>query len=129
MLTNRLDLDMELFRTSDPDFYSQYKTSRNIISTGTRSVSLLGNVTLSETAEAMKGVVLTFVLQPSELMATETGKPLVKKSAEKGNFKIASLPEGNYTVTVKKIGYREQVLSVIVTDGETNKMKVKMEKL
>ena len=129
VLTNRMDLDIELFRKSDPDFYSQYKTSRNIISTGTRSVSVLGNVTLAETGEAMKGVALSFVLQPTGLMATEAGKPLVKKSAEKGNFKIGSLPEGNYTVTVKKIGYREQVLSVIVTDGETSKMKVKMEKL
>ena len=32
-------------------------------------------------------------------------------------------------VTIQKIGFKEQVLSVIVTDGETNKMKVKMEKI
>ena len=89
----------------------------------------MGNVTMAETGEAMKGVVLTFVLQPSELMATAAAKAMVKKSAKKGNFRIARLPEGDYTVTVRKIGFREQVLSVIVTDGETNKMKVKMEKL
>ena len=129
LLTNRMDLDIELFKTFYPDFYGAYKTSRNIISTGTRSISVMGNVTMSETGEAMKGVALSFVLQPTGLMATEAAKPLVKKSAPKGNFRIASLPEGNYTVTVKKIGYKEQVLSVIVADGETNKMKVKMEKI
>ena len=68
--------------------------------------------------------------QPTGMMATmEPTKPVVKKSAVKGNFRIASLPEGNYTVTAKKIGYKEQVLNVVVTDGETNKMKVKMEKI
>ena len=129
LLINRMDLDIELFKTSDPDLFSAYKRTRMIISTGTRSVSVMGNVTMAETGEAMKGVVLTFVLQPSELMETAAAKPTVKKSAKKGNFRIASLPEGNYTVTVRKIGFREQVLSVIVTDGETNKMKVKMENL
>ena len=128
-LINRMDLDIELFKTSDPEFYSEFKTTRNIISTGNRKNSVMGNVTQAETGEAMKGVVLSFVLQPTGLVVTEEGQPLVKKSAEKGNFTIASLPEGIYTVTVRKIGFKEQVLSVIVADGETSKMKVKMEKI
>jgi hypothetical protein len=42
---------------------------------------------------------------------------------------IANLPEGIYTVIVKKIGFKEQVFTTIVTNGETTNLKVEIEKI
>jgi hypothetical protein len=42
---------------------------------------------------------------------------------------IANLPEGIYTVIVKKIGFKEQVLSITVANGETTNLKVEIEKI
>jgi hypothetical protein len=126
LLTKRMDLDIELFKTSAPDFYSQYKTARIIISTGGGTTSVLGNVTMAENGEPVKGVTFTFTPENNRLAATQ---PIVKKSAEKGNFRIASLPEGIYTVIVSKIGYKEQNLSITVANGETTNLKVEMEKI
>jgi hypothetical protein len=126
VLTKRLDLDIELFKTSKPEFYSQYNTARIVISTGGGATSVLGNVTMAGTGEPVKDVSFTFTAENKGLAAT---KPIVKKSAEKGNFRIASLPEDIYTVIVKKIGFKEQVFTVTVANGETTNIKVEIEKL
>ena len=130
LLTKRLDLDIELFKTSKPEFYSQYKTSRIIISTGSGATSVLGNVTIAGSNEPIKGVTFIFTSENSGMMkaaGADTAKPIVKKSAEKGNFR-ANLPEGTYKVIVKKIGFKEQVLTITVANGETTNLKVELEK-
>ena len=131
LLVKRMDLDIELFKISKPDFYSQYKTSRIIISTGGKATALLGNVTAAENGEPLKNVTFTFspesngMLKSASAVAVDT---MVKKSAEKGNFRIPSMPEGTYTVTVKKVGYKPQVVTVNVANGETTNLKIEMEK-
>ena len=131
LLVKRMDLDIELFKVSKPDFYSQYKTSRIIISTGGKATALLGNVTAAENGEPLKNVTFTFapesngMLKSASAVAVDT---MVKKSAEKGNFRIPSMPEGTYTVTVKKVGYKPQVVTVNVANGETTNLKIEMEK-
>lgn len=126
LLTKRLDLDIELFKTSKPEFYSQYNTARIVISTGGGATSVLGNVTMAGTGEPVKGVEFTF---NADNGLAATTQPIVKKSAEKGNFRIASLPEGIYTVIIKKIGFKEQVLTTTVTNGETTNLKVELERI
>lgn len=131
ILTKRLDLDIELFKTSKPDFYSQYKTARIIIPTGGDSTSVLGSVSYAENGEPAKGVTFTIIPENKGLMkATSNGtsKPIVKKSTEKGNFRT-KLAEGSYIVKVKKIGCKEQELTMIVANGETTYLNVKLEKL
>ena len=130
LLTKRLDLDIELFKTSKPDFYSQYKTARIVSSTAGGATSVLGNVTIAGSSEPIKGVTFSFTIENNGLMkasTTETTKPIVKKSAEKGNFR-ANLPEGTYKVVVKKIGFKEQVLTINVANGETTVLKVELER-
>ena len=60
-------------------------------------------------------------------MANEDGKSAkaggdlmknVKFTSLKGNFDIRTLPEGLYLLTVSKLGYTIQVISVNVADGE-----------
>lgn len=130
LLIKRLDLDIELFKTSKPEFYSQYKTARIIISTGGGATSVLGSVTNASNGEALKGVTFTFVAENNGLMkaaATETAKPIVKKSADKGKFR-ASLPENTYRVTVEKIGFKKQEVIITVANGETTNINIELEK-
>jgi hypothetical protein len=130
ILNKRLDLDIELFKTSKPDFYSQYKTARMIISTGGGATSVLGSVTDATSGEPLKGVTFTFVVGNNGLMKADTSnaaKPIVKKSANKGKFR-ASLPENSYSVTVEKIGFKKQDLIITVANGETTNLNIKLEK-
>jgi hypothetical protein len=55
-------------------------------------------------------------------------KPLVKTTAAKGMFKVKSLPAGTYTATVVKPGFKEQVLTVTVSDGDMTELRVELEK-
>ncbi len=130
LLVKRLDLDIELFKTTKPDFYSQYKTARIIIPTGGGATSVLGSVTLAGSGEPLKGVSFTFVAETNGMMkatATETSKPIVKKSADKGKFR-ASLPENTYKVIVEKIGYKKQEVTITVANGETTNLNIELDK-
>lgn len=130
LLTKRLDLDIELFKTSKPEFYSQYKTARIIIPTGGGATSVLGSVSLAGSGEPLKGVSFTFVAENNGMMktaSTETAKPIVKKSADKGKFR-ASLAENTYRVIVEKIGYKKQEVTITVANGETTNLNIELEK-
>ena len=130
LLVKRLDLDIELFKTSKPEFYSQYKTARIIIPTGGGATSVLGSVSLAGSGEPLKGVSFTFVAENNGMMkaaSTETVKPIVKKSADKGKFR-ASLPENTYKVIVEKIGYKKQEVTITVVNGETTNLNIELEK-
>lgn len=130
LLVKRLDLDIELFKTTKPEFYSQYKTARIIIPTGGGATSVLGSVSLAGSGEPLKGVSFTFVAENNGMMkaaTTETVKPIVKKSADKGKFR-ASLPENTYRVIVEKIGYKKQEITITVANGETTNLNIELEK-
>ncbi len=131
LLVKRMDLDIELFKTSKPEFYSQYKTARTVVSTGTRSTSVMGKVISALDLEPLKGVAFSFTLEKEGGLKSASGvkvKPIMKKSADKGNFRIPSLPEGSYNVFVKKMGFKEQTLTITVAKGETTNLKVELEK-
>ena len=131
ILTKRLDLDIELFKVSKPDFYSQYKTSRIVISTGGSKIAVMGSAVTAETGEPIKGATFSFAAENISRLksaSTATVETIVKKSAEKGSFRILNLPEGTYNVTVKKIGYKDQVVTINVVNGETTTLKIELEK-
>ncbi len=130
LLTKRLDLDIELFRTSKPDFYSQYKTARIIIPTGGGTTSVMGSVNVAGSGEPLKGVSFTFVAESTGMRkaaGADTAKPVVKKSADKGKFR-ATLPENTYRVIVEKIGYKRQEVMITVAKGETTDLAIELEK-
>jgi hypothetical protein len=123
ILTKRLDLDIEVYKNSHPDFYSRYQTARMVISKGGRSILLLGHVEDADSGEPLKNVTFTFTLQGDPSVT------LVKKSAEKGNLRVPSLDEGIYNVTIEKIGYTAQQQTVTVVKGETSYLDVKLKTL
>ncbi len=130
ILNQRLDLDIELFKATKPEFYSQYKTARMIVSLGGTPVSVLGSVIATGSGEPLKGVVFTFVPENNALMKAaghEKVKPIVKKSADKGKFR-ASLIENSYRVTIEKLGFKKQELMITVVNGETTFLDIELER-
>ena len=131
LLTKRMDLDIELFKDSKPEFYSQYNTARIIISRSGRAFSIIGSVANAATGVPIKGVTFSFTAVNNGLMRAESANaanPIVKKSAEKGNFRT-NLPEGIYEVVVKKIGFKEQVQTITIANGETSNLHIEFEKV
>ncbi len=132
LLMKRLDLDIELFKTSDPDFYNLFLSSRIIPNSGSSKSSVLGNVMLAGTTIPVKGVTFIFTAENSGQMkavGAEPAKPIVKTSTAKGNVRIDKLPESPYTVSVQKTGFKDQTLHLFVVDGETTKFTIEIERL
>jgi hypothetical protein len=115
-----IDAAVEIVRLSQPAFYRGYKTARKVIITSAGSLSAKGFVTDAASGEGISGATLTFRLN-GKIMLT-------KRTATKGGYNIKSLPEGVYNVTVSKIGCKEQVLTVAVTDGAMCELDVELEK-
>ncbi len=129
LLTKRLDLDIELFKNTNPDFFSQYKTARIITATGGGATSVLGRVINAGSGEPMKGVKFTFVAEPNGTMkagGVDKVKPIVKKSADKGKFR-ATLPENTYRVMIEKIGFKKQEIVITVASGESTNLDIELE--
>jgi hypothetical protein len=130
-VTTRLDLDIEVYKTSKPDFYSQYWTARVVIDTTGSASAVKGVVKVKDSGELLKNVTLTFTPNVTSLAKTANATnsaELVKKTAEKGQFRIANLAEGTYMVTIHKIGYKDQVITINVANGETTQIIIELEK-
>ncbi len=132
LMAKRLDLDIELFKTASPDFYNLYKSARIIKSSGSSKNSVLGNVVLAGTGVPIKGVTFIFTADNyTQMKAAGAGlaKPVVKTSTAKGNIRIDKLSESAYTVSVQKIGFKDQTIQLFVVDGETTRFNIGMERL
>ncbi|NEW84079.1 MAG: carboxypeptidase regulatory-like domain-containing protein [Mariniphaga sp.] len=132
LLTKRMDLDIELFKTSNPDFYNLYKSARVIKSSGSSKNSVLGNVILAATGAPIKGVTFIFTADNYTQMKAAGAaltKPVVKTSTAKGNIRIDKLSESSYTVSIQKIGFKDQTIQLFVVDGETTRFNIEMERL
>jgi len=57
-----------------------------------------------------------------------TADPIVKQSTEKGDFQIKTIAPGIYTVTVVKLGYLTQTLTITLPGDEPYSLDVKMVK-
>ena len=101
--------------------------------TGVGSLALKGLVTDALSGEPIKGATLSFALDGGVSLAkakssTAQTESIVKKTADKGGFNIKSLPSGMYTVTIKKVGFADQVATVAVADGELTELNVQLSK-
>lgn len=132
-----IDTIIEIVKISQANFYNGYKTARKIIETGIGSLALKGFITDAATGEPLKGVTINFCpecVEPTQkaaangMSAAKEEVVLTKRTAEKGGFNIKSLPEGVYKVTVKKNGYKEQVVTVAVNDGEMGDLNIELSK-
>ena len=123
-----MDAAVEIVRLTQVDFYNGYKSARKVIETGAGSLSVKGIVTDAQTGLPLKGVTVSFALDGGMMKAatTTTEPELVKKTAEKGGFNVKNLASGTYQVTLKKVGYTEQVVTISVNDGEMTELNVSL---
>jgi len=125
-----IDKIVEIVRLTQPDFYTGYQDSRLMINTAGGSVALKGVVIDAASLEPLKGATLTITPDGGKaaLSTNGNGEFIVKKTAEKGGFMVKSLPEGTYNVTITKNGYKDQVVTVAVTDGEMSELNIELSK-
>ncbi len=127
-ILEKFDKLIEVVRTNQASFYSSYKDNRKVIVKGNISLAVKGMVTDATSGEPLKGATVT--LSPDSVSeSVSKGKPyVVKKTAEKGRFKIKNLHAGIYYVTIKKNGFADQVTTIAVSDGETSELNVYLRK-
>jgi hypothetical protein len=128
ILVRGLDLDIEVFRVSHPDFYNQYQAARNVVASATRKVAVIGKAIEKTTENGIKGVKFIFNKVNVTNSADFINVQVKKMTAKKGSFRISNLSEGKYEVTVSKTGYKAQKITINIVNGETSKPLVELEK-
>jgi hypothetical protein len=116
---SKMDIIVETVRYSNPDFYSAYHTTRSI-EYRKHSLMVKGKINDAD-GLPMNGVHLSFVLDGKEILAKLTGIS--------GGFAIKSIPEGTYNVTISKIGFKSQTITLHVTHSDLAKLTAVMVKM
>jgi len=114
---DKMDIMVEAAKNEYPDFYMLFQNTRYV---NYRHGSLIaqGTVVDSKTGKAIEGAKLSFVLDGTEM--------LIKSSGASGGFRIKSMNEGSYAVTISKVGYLTQMVTVHVTDTDLTNIDVKL---
>lgn len=125
-----IDTAVEIVRLTQVNFYYGYKTNRKIVLTARGSVLVKGIVTDGSTGEPLKSATIkfSFVGTQAQLKAASDNGDITKKTADKGGFFIKSIAEGTYQVTIGKPGYKEQTITVNVSNGEMSVLDIKLDK-
>jgi hypothetical protein len=123
-----MDFAVGIIKLKQPDFFNGYTTSRKLVDTSAGNLALKATATDLKNGEPVKGVLFTF--KNDGMKGTNSGGngEISKKTAEKGSFYIKSMPAGNYKVLVQKPGYKDQEVSVSISDGERSDLNVVLEK-
>lgn len=116
-----LDKLVEIVHSSESKFYADYKALRKV-EVPVDVMQLVARVTDAETGAGVPNATVTLALNGSN------NDPIVKQTADKGGFQIKTLPNGIYTVTVVKIGYQTQTLTITLPGDEPYSLEVKLVK-
>ena len=126
-----MDSAVEIIRLTQPNFYNGYKNARKIIETGSNTLAVKGKVIDAINGEPLKNAIISFVLTgDATMMKTTNGNgKLTKKTAAKGGFMVKSLAEGTYQVTISKPGYKDQIITVNISNGEMSELNIGLDKI
>ncbi|MEI8046738.1 MAG: carboxypeptidase regulatory-like domain-containing protein [Bacteroidota bacterium] len=119
LILHKMDALVELEKVGTPVFFQSYKNLRKVVVTGKGTLALKGLVKDAATGEGIPNADVLIILADDGRIKTgsELAK-LMKRTAAKGNFTLKTLPEGNYKLTISKLGYVTQVKTINVVDGE-----------
>jgi len=127
-LLDNIDASIGILKISQPGFYNGFRLARKVVIAGSGSLALRGYAVESSNGTAIRGVTFSFRPVDLRIMGPDGPSEIVKKTAAKGIFLIRNLPQGTYTVTVSKPGYKEKVVTVVVAAGEMTELKVALER-
>jgi len=120
---DNIDSVVEIVRLTEPIFYTGYKNARRIIPQGITSIQVQGNVTEAANGKPIPYALLTFRL------TGQTEAVMAKETAAKGRFQIKSLSEGVYDISVSKVGFITQVVTLTVRWDELCNVDIALEKI
>ena len=124
----KIDIVVELIRYTQSDVYQRYKSARKLEMVGNTYLSLKGLVKDAATAEPITAAQIKFVEVDSAGAVVADEEPVLTKStASKGGFQVKSLAEGNYRVTVSKIGYKEKTIQVALSASKMQDLVLALE--
>jgi len=126
----KIDKLIEMVRTAQPVFYDEYRKVHKIIETGNGSLVLKVKAINGLTGAPEANVTLTFAPLNGQLKAAATNgsATMVKKTAKGGGVHVKSMPDGTYTMSAKKPGFKEVVETVSIVNGEMTVLNITMEK-
>lgn len=127
IIKTRLDKLVENFQQSQPKFYKEYKTARIIINTGSQTTALIVTIN-DQNGNPIQKVSARIVNIPPH-KSKDIINEISKKTGVRGTFRVIYLLEGNYKITISKIGYIEKTLNFIVTKAETTKLNLTLESI
>jgi hypothetical protein len=120
---SNIDTLVEIVKLSEPNFYAGFKNARKIVEQGKGTLQVQGRITEAATGKPIPVATLTFCLTGQTEVVTQ------KETAAKGRFTIKSLPEGIYDITVTKVGFRTQTVTLVVRWDELCNVEVALERV
>jgi len=120
---SNIDTLVEIVKLTEPTFYAGYKNARKIVEQGTGTLQVQGTIVEAGTQKPIPVAMVAFRL------SGQTEVVLEKETAAKGGFMIKSLPEGIYDVTVTKVGFKIQTVTVTVRWDELCNVDIALEKI
>lgn len=134
LLVNRLDKLIELVRYSNPDIYSSYKISRQLVHHPTRTLALRLQILEKNTELPMSNVTVLIQRKPETDVkqtqkATNESRTFSRITSQQGACQIKHLPAGSYQATVIKFGYLTATKFFYINQFETTHVLIEMTKL
>jgi hypothetical protein len=117
LLEEQLDKGMELYRETEPDFYTAYFNARIIVNSPTLKRALEVHIKDSATGVAIEHV------------KVQVDAGIFRRSSKKGNIRVQSLTEGSHHIKVTLPGYVTYEADFNVILGETTKLEIELVKV
>lgn len=125
----KIDTLVEMVRTAQPNFYTEYQLVRKVIVLGTGNLALKVQANDAQNGVGLANVTLTLTPANTTLRAASTTQTnIVKKTAKGGGANYKGIADGEYTVVAKKPGFKDVATSVSVVNGELTLLEIQMEK-
>ncbi|MFI5217888.1 MAG: hypothetical protein ACHQNT_00255 [Bacteroidia bacterium] len=114
LLEEQIDGGMELFRITNPDFYTQYFNARVIVNSPTQKRALQAKFVDQTTGK------------PVAHIKIKVDGSINRRSSGLGNSFVQNLTEGAHSLTTNLPGYQPAMQNFNVISGETTKLTIAM---
>ncbi|PCH92464.1 MAG: hypothetical protein COB85_08110, partial [Bacteroidetes bacterium] len=119
VLNNKLDKLLNQFTQSNPEFTTQYASSRKILDMGGSSTGLKGKITDSGTGDRI-------VKATVEIPELETNR----KSNNDGMYHFKKVRPGTYSISAGAKGYKsKEIAEVQMEEGRTNELDIALDRI